>query len=67
MADVARTILQPLGRVAADRTGLKGRYESQNRSDALYDGVAEGKDDITTILFAGFQEQLELKLEPGKE
>jgi uncharacterized protein (TIGR03435 family) len=71
MADIARKISTPLGRVVRDETGLKGRYDfridlTPYMTDAAGVGDKSGVD-VSTILFAGFNDQLGLKLEPGKE
>jgi uncharacterized protein (TIGR03435 family) len=69
MADLASKLSQPLGRVVIDKTGLPGRYDL--RIDitpylAATDGKV-GQVDVAGILFAGFNDQLGLKLESGRE
>jgi uncharacterized protein (TIGR03435 family) len=65
MDETADKISELLDRRVIDRTGLKGRYDF--RLDLTpYMAEAEGKADIMSVLFAGFNEQLGLKLEPGK-
>lgn len=60
-----------LDRMVIDRTGLKGRYDLRIDLLPYMNAASDGKDgprsDIMSVLFAGFNEQLGLKLEPGKE
>ncbi len=68
MADLASKLSQPLGRVVIDKTGLKGRYDL--RIDITPYLAADGKAgpvDVAGILFAGFNDQLGLRLEAGRE
>jgi len=68
MADLASKLSQPLGRVVIDKTGLKGRYDL--RIDITPYLAADGKAgpaDVAGILFAGFYDQLGLRLEAGRE
>jgi uncharacterized protein (TIGR03435 family) len=71
MPQVADKISQLLSRIVIDKTGLTGHYDF--RLDlAPYmatdpDGKEGGKADIMSILFAGFNDQLGLKLEAGKQ
>jgi uncharacterized protein (TIGR03435 family) len=71
MDQVADKISQLLDRVVIDRTGLKGRYDFRLDLTPYMNAVTDGKDgprsDIMSVLFAGFNDQLGLKLEPGKE
>ncbi len=66
MEETADKISELLDRRVINRTGLKGRYDFRVDVTPYMTG-AEGKPDIMSILFAGFNEQLGLKLEPGKE
>ncbi len=70
MADVARKVSQMLGRVVTDKTGLDGRYDFRLDLTPYMNPEAENsgpKADIMSVLFAGFNDQLGLKLVPGKE
>jgi len=69
MADVARKISQMLGRVVTDKTGLSERYDFRLDLTPYVNPDADNgpKSDIMSVLFAGFNDQLGLKLVPGKE
>ncbi len=67
MADLAGFIAQPLERPVIDKTGLPGRYDFRvDVTSYLTDG-AEGHSDEFRAIFTGFQSQLGLKIEPGKD
>jgi uncharacterized protein (TIGR03435 family) len=66
LSEMAALLSEPLQRPVIDKTGLKGRYDI--RLDvAAYMTNAEGHLDAIAFIFAGFQTQLGLKLESGKE
>jgi uncharacterized protein (TIGR03435 family) len=60
-----------VNRIVIDKTGLTGRYDFRLDLIPYMTSDTDGKDgakaDIMSILFAGFNDQLGLKLEAGKE
>jgi uncharacterized protein (TIGR03435 family) len=50
-----------------NRTGLNGRYDFRLDLLPYMAADGDGKADIMSALFAGFNDQLGLKLEPGRE
>jgi uncharacterized protein (TIGR03435 family) len=71
MADIARKVSELLSRVVTDRTGLTGRYDLRLDLTPYMVAAADGGEgsgvDMASVLFTGFQEQLGLKLESGKD
>ena len=71
MAEVANKISELLDRIVIDKTGLTGRYDFRLDLTPYMTPDADGKNgtkaDIMSILFAGFNDQLGLKLEAGRE
>ena len=55
-----------LGRTVVDRTGLTGRYDLTLEFDPAQASVADQPGGNGTSIFTAVQEQLGLKLEPGK-
>ena len=68
MDDVSNKVSELLNRIVVDKTGLTGRYDFRLDLTPYMTADADGaKADIMSILFAGFNDQLGLKLEAGKE
>ncbi len=71
MDEVSDKISRLLDRNVFDKTGLNGRYDFRLDLTPYLTADADGRDgakaDIMSVLFAGFNEQLGLRLEPGKE
>jgi uncharacterized protein (TIGR03435 family) len=71
MGDVANKVSELVSRIVIDKTGLTGHYDFRLDLTPYMTPDADGKDgakaDIMSILFAGFNDQLGLKLEAGKE
>jgi len=66
LSEMADLLSEPLQRPVIDNTGLKGRYDI--RLDvAAYMTNSEGHLDAIGFILSGFQTQLGLKLESGKE
>jgi uncharacterized protein (TIGR03435 family) len=70
--EIADKISQLLDRIVTDRTGLTGRYDfridlSPYMNAVAADGNNGPRSDVMSVLFSGFNDQLGLKLEPGKE
>lgn len=71
-AEIADQVSQLLDRIVIDRTGLTGRYDfridlSPYMNAAAADGNNGPRSDVMSVLFSGFNDQLGLKLEPGKD
>jgi len=71
MSDVANKVSELVNRIVIDRTGLTGRYDFRLDLTPYMTVDTSGQDgakaDIMSILFAGFNDQLGLRLEAGKE
>jgi uncharacterized protein (TIGR03435 family) len=71
MGDAANKVSELVNRIVIDKTGLTGRYDFRLDLTPYMTPDTDGKDgakaDIMSILFAGFNDQLGLKLEAGKE
>jgi uncharacterized protein (TIGR03435 family) len=71
MGDVANKVSELVNRIVIDKTGLTGHYDFRLDLTPYMTPDTDGKDgakaDIMSILFAGFNDQLGLKLEAGKE
>jgi uncharacterized protein (TIGR03435 family) len=68
MGDVANKVSELVNRIVIDKTGLSGRYDFRLDLTPYMTPDTDGaKADIMSILFAGFNDQLGLKLEAGKE
>ncbi len=71
LSDVANKVSELVNRIVIDKTGLTGRYDFRLDLTPYMTVDTDGKDgakaDIMSILFAGFNDQLGLKLEVGKE
>ncbi len=71
MGDVANKVSELVNRIVIDKTRLTGRYDFRLDLTPYMTVDTDGKDgakpDIMSILFAGFNDQLGLKLEAGKE
>jgi len=71
MGDVANKVSELVNRIVIEKTGLTGRYDFRLDLTPYMTPDTDGKDgakaDIMSILFAGFNDQLGLKLEAGKE
>ena len=68
MGDVANKVSELVSRIVIDKTGLTGRYDFRLDLTPYMTPETDGaKADIMSILFAGFNDQLGLKLEAGKE
>lgn len=70
MFDLADRLSEPLQRPVVDRTGLTGRYDIRLDVAAYMtspDGGGGGRLDPIAFIFSGFQTQLGLKLESGKD
>ncbi len=65
MSDLANKLSERLGRIVIDKSGLEGRYDL--RIDVTPYLSAGGPADVMSIFFAGFNDQLGLKLEAGRE
>ena len=71
MGDVANKVSELVSRIVIDKTGLTGRYDFRLDLTPFMTADTDSKDgakpDMMSILFAGFNDQLGLKLEAGKE
>jgi uncharacterized protein (TIGR03435 family) len=71
MGDVANKVSELVNRIVIDKTGLTGHYDFRLDLTPYITPGTDDKDsakaDIMSILFAGFNDQLGLKLEAGKE
>ena len=67
MPQLANKLSELLHRIIIDKTDLKGRYNFRLDITPYLPTDGEGKPDVMSILFAGFNDQLGLKLEAGKE
>jgi uncharacterized protein (TIGR03435 family) len=68
MAEVANKLSQLLDRIVTDETGLKSRYDFRlDLTPYMSTDGGSGKADMMSLIFAGLNDQLGLKLEPGKE
>jgi uncharacterized protein (TIGR03435 family) len=68
MGDVANKVSELVNRIVIDKTGLTGRYDFRLDLTPYMTPDTDGaKPDIMSILFAGFNDQLGLKLEAGRE
>lgn len=68
MDDVANKVSELVNRIVIDKTGLTGRYDFRLDITPYMTPDSDGaKADIMSVLFAGFNDQLGLKLEAGKE
>lgn len=69
--EIADKVSQLPDRIVIDRTGLTGRYDFRIDLSPYMNAAADGKDgprsDVMSVLFSGFNDQLGMKLEPGKE
>lgn len=66
MESFARSLANRAGRIVIDRTGLEGYYELTLRYADLARAGAPGTADDLPTLFVALQEQLGLRLEPGR-
>ena len=67
MSETADKMSELLDRMVIDRTGMKGRYDFRLDLLPYMAADGEGKADIMSVLFAGFNDQLGLKLEAGRD
>jgi len=71
MGEVANKVSELLNRIVIDKTGLTGHYDFRLDLTPYMTPDADGKDgakaDIMSILFAGFNDQLGLRLEAGND
>jgi uncharacterized protein (TIGR03435 family) len=69
MEDFAANISYPLDRTVIDKTGLAGRYDFRLRwtpDSVANSGTDNGAADAPPVIFTAIEEQLGLKLQPGK-
>ncbi len=65
---ISEKISQLLDRMIVNKTGLQGRYDLRIDLTPYMNTESDGpRSDIRSVLFEGFNDQLGLKLEPGKE
>jgi len=67
MYDLANKLSELLNRIVIDRTGLAGNYDLRIDITPYLATSGEGKADIMSIIFAGLNDQLGLKVEAGRE
>ena len=67
MYDFANKLSELLNRIVIDKTGLPGSYDLRIDITPYLPTSGEGKPDIMSIIFAGLNDQLGLKVEAGRE
>ena len=67
MGEVANKVSELVNRIVIDKTGLTRRYDFRLDLTPYLTPDTDGKADIMSVIFAGFNDQLGLKLEAGKE
>jgi uncharacterized protein (TIGR03435 family) len=67
MSDLANKLSERLGRIMLDKTGLEGRYDLRIDITPYLAAGGDGPPDVMSIIFAGLNDQLGLKVDAGKE
>jgi uncharacterized protein (TIGR03435 family) len=67
MYELANKLSERLGRIVIDKTGLDGRYDLRLDITPYLAAGGEGPPDAMSVIFAGLNDQLGLKVEAGRE
>jgi uncharacterized protein (TIGR03435 family) len=65
--ELANKLSERLGRIVIDKTGLEGRYDLRLDITPYLTAGGDGPPDVMSIIFAGLNDQLGLKVEAGRE
>jgi len=67
MYELANKLSERLNRIMIDKTGLQGRYDLRLDITPYLTAGGDGPPDVMSIIFAGLNDQLGLKVEAGRE